>query len=98
MLNIDRLKYYWDQPFLDLMAGMERKIRHNDPDIVFWYKDKTYYFKEVRTIGELWCDHFNVWMFFYENYSTNSFEIQLIIKELMDRHYKLNLIPKCHNF
>ena len=50
MLNIDRLKYYWDQPFLDLMAGMERKIRHNDPDIVFGIKIKHIISKKLEQL------------------------------------------------
>ena len=89
MLNIDKLRYNWEKPFLDLMEGMERKINPDNPNYILWYKDNDWYFEQNEETGRLWCQTDRVWSFFETNYSSNYTEIQVIIKSLMERHYKL---------
>ena len=89
MLNIDKLRYYWEKPFLDLMEGMERKVRPDEPNRILWYKDDGWYFEQNEKTGYLWCQYDRVWSFFETNYSSNYDETQSIIRNLMERHYKL---------
>ena len=95
MLNIDKLRHNWEKPFLELMEGMERKVHPDESHIVLWYKEDGWYFEQDEKNGTLWCQYDRVWSFFETNYSPNYTEIQVIIKDLMERHYKLRgLTPR----
>ena len=87
MLNIDKLRYNWEKPFLELMEGMERRV--DEPHKTLWYKGDNWYFEQDEKTGRLWCQYYRVWSFFETNYSSKCSDIQLIIKSLMERHYKL---------
>ena len=89
MLNIDKLRYTYEKPFLDFMEGMERKVDPGDPHRTLWYKDDGWYFEHDEENGDFWCQYDRVWSFFKTNYSSKYSDIKLIIKSLMERHYKL---------
>ena len=89
MLNIDKLRYTYEKPFLDLMGKMEKKVHPDESHIVLWYKEDGWYFEQDEKNGHLWCQTDRVWSFFKTNYSSKYSEIQVIIKDLMERHYKL---------
>ena len=89
MLNIDKLRYNWEKPFLDLMEGMEIRVHPNEPHRTLWYKDDGWYFEQNEVTGTLWCQYDRVWSFFKTNYSSKYAEIKVIIRDLMERHYKL---------
>ena len=89
MLNIDKLRYNWEKPFLELMEGMKRKVHPDEPHKTLWYKEDGWYFEQDEKTGRLWCQINRVWSFFETNYSPKYSDIQLIIKNLMERHYKL---------
>ena len=89
MLNIDKLRYTYEKPFLDLMEGMERKVHPDNPNYILWYKEDGWYFEQDEENGDFWCQYDRVWSFFKTNYSSKYSDIQLIIKSLMERHYKL---------
>ena len=89
MLNIDKLRYTYEKPFLELMEGMERKVHPDYPHRTLWYKNNEWYFEQDEETGRLWCQTDRVWSVFQANYSPNYAEIQTIIKSLMERHYKL---------
>ena len=95
MLNIDKLRYTYEKPFLDLMEGMEIRVHPDDPYRILWYKNNEWYFEQDEEIGTLWCQYRRVWRFFETNYSPNYTEIQVIIKYLMERHYKLRGLTPC---
>ena len=96
MLNIDKLRHNWEKPFLELMEGMERKVHPDEPHKTLWYKNNEWYFEQDEKNGQLWCQIDRVWSFFETNYSSKYSDIQLIIKSLMERHYKLKeLTPDC---
>ena len=90
MLNIDKLRYTYEKPFLELMEGMKRKVHPDEPHKTLWYKEDGWYFEQDEKTGRLWCQINRVWSFFETNYSPKYSDIQLIIKNLMERHYKLN--------
>ena len=92
MLNIDKLRYNWEKPFLDLMEGMEIRVHPNDPHFTLWYKEDGWYFEQDEKIGYLWCQTDRVWSFFETNYTPKYAEIQVIIKDLMEKHYKLKAL------
>jgi hypothetical protein len=95
MLNIDKLRYTYEKPFLELMEGMERKINPDNPNYILWYKEDGWYFEQDEETGTLWCQINRVWSFFKTNYSPEYTDIQSIIKNLMERHYKLReLTPR----
>ena len=95
MLNIDKLRYTYEKPFLDLMEGMERKVHPDNPNYILWYKEDGWYFEQDEKNGRLWCQSDRVWLFFKTNYSPEYTDIQSIIKNLMERHYKLReLTPR----
>lgn len=75
--------------FLDLMEGMERKIHPDNPHLTLWYKGDDWYFEQDEENGYLWCQHDRVWEVFETHYSPNYTEIEVIIKYLMEKHYKL---------
>ena len=81
-----------DKVFLDLMEGMERKIHPYYPHLIIWYKNNEWYFKQDEENGYLWCQYDRVWSVFETHYSPNNTEIQVIIKDLMERHYKLKCL------
>ena len=89
MLNIDKLRYTYEKPFLELMEGMERRVHPDYPHITLWYKEDGWYFEQDEKTGCLWCQYERVWSFFEIEYGGNYVDIQLIIKSLMERHYKL---------
>ena len=89
MLNIDKLRYYWEKPFLELMEGMERKIHPDNPHKTLWYKNNKWYFEQDEKNGYLWCQYDRVWSFFKTNYSPKYSDVQSIISNLMERHYNL---------
>ena len=89
MLNIDKLRHNWEKPFLDLMEGMERRVDPEDSHKIVWYKDDGWYFELDEEIDRLWCQYDRVWSFFETNYLPKYSDIKLIIKSLMERHYKL---------
>ena len=94
MLNIDKLRYNWEKPFLDLMEGMERKVHPNDPHRTLWYKNNEWYFEENNEEGIFWCQTTRTWENFEINYSLNYTNIQFIIKNLIHKYYNLkSLIP-----
>ena len=95
MLNIDKLRYTYEKPFLDLMEGMERKIHPDEPHKTLWYKNNEWYFERNEENGRLWCQTYRVWKVFEREYGGNYTEIQTIIKSLMERHYNLrDLTPQ----
>ena len=98
MLDIDKLRHNWEKPFLDLMGGMERKVHPYDPHFTLWYKEDGWYFEQDEKNGRLWCQYGRVWRFFEPNYSSNYTEIQVIIKYLMERHYKLRGLTPDYDF
>ena len=75
--------------FLDLMKGMERKVDPNKPHLIIWYKGDDWYFEQDEKDGYLWCQYDRVWSVFETHYSPNCTKIQVIIKDLMERHYKV---------
>ena len=89
MLNIDKLRYTYEKPFLDLMEGMERKVHPGDPHRILWYKNNQWYFEQDEETGTLWCQINRVWSVFKTNYSPEYTDIQSIIRNLMERHYNL---------
>ena len=89
MLNIDKLRYTYEKPFLDLMEGMERKVDPDNPHLTLWYKNNDWYFEQDEKNSYLYCQYGRVWSFFETNYTLKYAEIQVIIKSLMERHYKL---------
>ena len=89
MLNIDKLRHNWEKPFLELMEGMERKVHPDESHIVLWYKEDGWYFEQDEKYGDLWCQYNRVWLVFEIEYGGNYVDIQLIIKNLMERHYKV---------
>ena len=46
MLNIDKLRYTYENHFLDLMDGMERKVHPDYPHRTIWYKEDGWYFEQ----------------------------------------------------
>ena len=98
MLNIDKLRYNWEKPFLDLMEGMERKVDPGDPHKTLWYKDDGWYFQQDEKNGILWCQTDRVWSFFKTNYLSYYVETQSIIRNLMERHYKLRGLTPLNNY
>ena len=95
MLNIDKLRHNWEKPFLDLMEGMERKVHPDNPNYILWYKNNQWYFEQGEETSILWCQYDRVWSVFKTNYPPKYADIQLIIRNLMERHYKLRgLTPK----
>ena len=95
MIDIDKLRYNWEKPFLDLMEGMERKIYSDDSHSILWYKNNLWYFKQDEETCTLWCQINRVWLFFKTNYSPEYTEIQSSIRSLMERHYKLRGLTPC---
>ena len=89
MLNIDKLRYTYEKPFLDLMEGMERKVHPDFPHRTLWYKGNNWYFEQNEKNCVIWCQTDRVWLFFETNYSSKYTDIQSIIRNLMERHYKL---------
>ena len=89
MLNIDELRYTYEKPFLELMDGMERRVDPEDSHKIVWYKNDGWYFEQDEKNGDLWCQYDRVWSFFKTNYTPKDAEIKVIIKYLMERHYKL---------
>ena len=89
MLNIDKLRHNWEKPFLDLMEGMERKIYPDNPHLTLWYKGDDWYFEQDEENGYLLCQYDRVWSVIEPNYSPEYTETQSIIRNLMERHYKL---------
>ena len=96
MLNIYKLRYTYEKPFLDLMEGMERKIHPDEPHKTLWYKNNEWYFERNEENGRLWCQTYRVWKVFEREYGGNYTEIQTIIKSLMERHYNLRDLTPCH--
>lgn len=84
MLNIDKLRYNWEKPFLDLMEGMKQSENG------YFTKYSKVYFQYDIESGYLWCHYKRVWSIFKSNYSTDYLEIQEIIKYVMEKYYKLN--------
>ena len=77
------------------MEGMERMVHPEYPNLTLWYKGDDWYFEQDEENGYLWCQYDRVWSVFETNYSPKYAEIQVIIKDLMERHYKLRgLTPK----
>ena len=99
MLNIDKLRYSWEKPFIDLTEGMKKKVHPDYPHRTIWYKEDGWYFEQDEKNGDLWCQYDRVWSFFETNYSPKYTDVQSIIKNLMERHYKLNgLTPSLSNW
>lgn len=48
MLNIDRLRYHLDKPFLDLMSSTKKKISSDSK--IIWCKGRTRYLKHENAI------------------------------------------------
>ena len=95
MLNIDKLRYTYEKPFLELMEGMERKVHPDYPHRTLWYKNNEWYFEQNEKNGYLQCQIDRVWSVFEREYGGNYTEIQTIIKSLMERHYNLrDLTPQ----
>lgn len=70
MVNIDKLRYNWEKPFLDLIEGLKHK-KHPDTNEVLWYKDNNWYFKEDSYRNILHCSVERIFMFFQITYWTN---------------------------
>ena len=63
MLNIDKLRYTYEKPFLDFMEGMERKV-----DIVihielFGIRMMVGILNMMKKMVIFWCQYDRVWSF-----------------------------------
>ena len=100
MIDIDKLRYTYEKPFLELMDGMEKRVHPDFPHRTLWYKEDGWYFEQDEKNGTLWCQYNRVWSFFEIEYGGNYVDIQSIIRNLMKRHYNLRgLTPSwliCH--
>ena len=92
MLNIDKLRYNWDKPFLDLMEGMERKVHPDEPHITLWYKNNKWYFEyfgdSIESPNRLFCSNHN-FKLFERYYNLNNKQIHDLIIIFMVKYTKI---------
>lgn len=93
MLNIDELRYNWEKPFLELMDGMQMKTHPDKSNYILWYKNNTWHFEQNEENDILYCSYTKTWSVFQTNYTSDFFEIQLIVKKLMKKYYNLLVTP-----
>ena len=96
MLNIDKLRYTYEKPFLDLMAGMKKKTNPHDPFKILWYKEGKWYFEYEEDNNILWCHHSNVWDVILEKYCNDNC-INTIVY-FFKKYYNMNILATSQGF
>lgn len=79
-----------EKEFLDMWNGC---VIHFDfekyPESIFLMKDGEYFFEQDWKNKRLWCSIKYVWSIFESKYGLERNEIQLFIKAMVEKHFKL---------
>ena len=79
---------------LEFLDGSSIKIDFKKHiDHIFLVKDNKILFDHDLENGYLWCNYELVWSVFEKEYSLDYDEIQLLIKNMMKRYFKLESLP-----
>ena len=76
-------KNFYRQRKLNRVLDKSEIIKEINPTCLFMVYDNR----------QLWCHYDEIWLFFYENYSSKYNETQSFIKKLLNE-YDINLIPE----
>ena len=86
---IDKPEITPKQRLLELINGCEIKIDLGEyPDSIFFFKNGEYYFEIEKQY--LWCGYKYVWQIFENEFSMNYSQIQALIKDVVEEHFKCN--------
>ena len=97
MLDIDKLRYIWEKPFLDIIDGLEQ-IKYNPDgyyisDIIYYKENsKNWYF--IQNMNYIDCNYEKVWKIISYNNYFNVSATQDILSKLIKKYLKqYNLTP-----
>jgi len=92
---IDKPETTAKQRLLELLNGCEIKIdKEKYPDSVFFFKNEGYYFEIEKKY--LWCVYECVWKIFEIEFSMNYGQIQALIKDVVEEHFKCKGLTPVH--
>ena len=81
--------------FLSMWNGCEIKFDFSKSDSVFMLKNGEVLFEQDLKNERFWCKHSTIWSVFETEYSMNYSQIQLFIKGILERRFKMGaLTPK----
>ena len=84
---IDKPEITPKQRLLEILNGCEIKIdKEKYPDSVFFFKSGECYFEIEKQY--LWCSYMDVWSVFEKEFSLNYNQIQALIKDAVEEHFK----------
>jgi hypothetical protein len=84
---IDNPEITAKQRFLELLNGCEIKIdKEKHPNSLFFFKNGENYFEIEKEY--FWCRYKYVWAIFESEFSMNYLQIQAVIKEAVEEHFK----------
>lgn len=75
-----------EQVFLEIIQDMKQSTNADFPESVFYGKDNTIYFEKENNI--LWVGYYKVWSVFSKEFNMNNNDIQLFIKDQVEKHLK----------
>ena len=86
-----------EERFLQLIDGLTIKIdKEKYSDSIFFFKGNDYYFEIEKT--DIWCSYDQVWSVFKREYGMNYDGIQVFIKDMVERHFKMNGVTPFQSF
>jgi len=81
-----------EERFWQLCEGLTIKNdRGKYPDVVFFFKDDEATFEYDAKNRYLWCRHSTVWSVFEKEYGMKYNDIQYLIKNQVEEHFKCNV-------
>lgn len=106
MLDIDKLRLYYDKPFLDLKENLKKITLDKYPNYIYWSL-RLYLHDEDQICFQL--NHYHNLLYYdivyvsrvinthYKIYYLNEEETNNMIKKLFKRYFYLDVIPEIRN-
>ena len=97
MLDIEKLKYIWDKPFLDIVKHL--KTTETENYILFYINDGYgWFFEYEKHSNYLYIQYNRVWLILREEIKIPEWDLRKYIKDQMEKKYNLKtLLPSVHH-
>ena len=95
LLKVIEAKPTPEQRFLELIQGLEIKLDADYPDSIYFFKQDTYFVELDFKNKIIWFRYLGFWSVFEKEYGLDYDEIQQLLKNLLEKHFKLVEFISC---
>lgn len=91
-LNLKKIKTKYSYVFYNIIDNIQLVEDYYDPNIIWWVKNNTWYFKHDKIKQHLICNYSNAWSILESEYNSNYTEIKELIQAVLTKEFNLGFL------